>query len=64
MYLFKFQSIGIGWVFPIAYGGSFHVCTLFLSANVSHGILDLVLCLVGMYSAVASKWALTKFSYL
>ena len=34
-----------------------------LTANVSHGILDLVLCLVGMYSAAASKWALTKLSY-
>ena len=35
----------------------------FLTANVSHGILDLVLCLVGMNSAAASKWALTKFLY-
>ena len=35
-----------------------------LTANVSHGTLDLVLCLVGMHSAAASKWALTKFSYL
>ena len=27
--LFKFQGIDIGWVTPIAFGGSFHVCTLF-----------------------------------
>ena len=29
----------------------------FLTANVSHGTLDLALCLVGMHSAVASKEA-------
>ena len=34
-----------------------------LTANVSHGTLGLVLCLVGIYSAAASKWAMTKFSY-
>ena len=34
-----------------------------LTANVSHGTLTLVLCLVGMFSAAAFKWALTKFSY-
>ena len=34
-----------------------------LTTNVSHGTLDLVLCLVGMYSAAASNWVLTKFSY-
>ena len=34
-----------------------------LTANVSHGTLDLILYLVGMYFAAASKWALTKFSY-
>ena len=36
----------------------------FLTANVSHGILGLALCLVGMHSPAASKWALMKFSYL
>ena len=35
----------------------------FLTTNVSHGTLGLVLCLVGMHSAVASLWALTKFLY-
>ena len=35
----------------------------FLMANVSHGTLSLALCLVGMHSAAASKWALRKFSY-
>ena len=34
-----------------------------LTANVSHGTLDLALCLVGMHSAATSKWALTNFSY-
>ena len=34
-----------------------------LTANVSHGTLDLVLCFVGMYFAAASRWALTKSSY-
>ena len=33
-----------------------------LTANVSHGTLGLVLCLVGMHSAAPSKWALLKFS--
>ena len=36
----------------------------FLTANVSHETLGLALCLVGMHPAAASKWALTKFSYL
>ena len=34
-----------------------------LTANVSHGTLDLVLYSVGMHFAAASRWALTKFSY-
>ena len=33
-----------------------------LTANISHGTLGLVLCLVGVHSAV-SEWALAKFSY-
>ena len=37
----------------------------FPSANVFHETLGLALCLVGMHSAAAaSRWALTKFSYL
>ena len=36
----------------------------FLTTNVSHGTLGLALCLIGMHSAAASKWALTKFSHL
>ena len=36
---------------------------LFLTVNISHETLGLALCLVGMHSATASKWALTKFSY-
>ena len=34
-----------------------------LTSNVSHMTLSLVLCLIGMHSAAASKWALTKFLY-
>ena len=34
-----------------------------LTANVSHGTLDLVLGFVGMHFAAASRCALTKFSY-
>ena len=37
-------------------------CVSFLTANVSHGTLGLALCLIGMCSAAASMWALTKFS--
>ena len=33
------------------------------NANVSHGILCFLFCLVGMNFAAPSKWALTKFSY-
>ena len=36
---------------------------LVLTADVSHGTLCIALCLVGMHSAAASKWTLTKFSY-
>ena len=34
-----------------------------LTSNVSHGTLGLGFCLVGLYSAAASKWSLKKFSY-
>ena len=33
------------------------------TANVSHGVLGLALCLVGIHSPAASMWALMKFSY-
>ena len=35
-----------------------------LTTNVSHGTLGLALCLVGIHSAAASIWPLTKFSLL
>ena len=35
----------------------------FLTANVPHRTLGLAVCLVGMHSAAASKWALMKFLY-
>ena len=38
--------------------------SFFLTANVSHGTLDLALCFVCMHSAVASNQAMTKFSFL
>ena len=59
MCLLKFHGIVIGWVPAISFGGSFHVYTFFLTADVPHGTLGLALCLVGMHS----EWALTKFSY-
>ena len=42
---------------------AFTSARFFLTANVSHGTLGLAFCFVGMHSAAASKWALTKFSY-
>ena len=42
----------------------FTLAHFFLTANVSYGTLSLVLCFVGMHSTAASKWALTKYSYL
>ena len=36
----------------------------FLMAKVSRGTLGLALCLVGIYTAAASQWALMKSSYL
>ena len=45
------------------FGSGFHVCALFLTPNISHETLGLTLCLVGMHSAAAFKWALMKFSY-
>ena len=41
----------------------FTFARFFLTANVSFWTLGLALCLVGMHSALASMWALTKFSY-
>ena len=41
----------------------FSSARFFLTANVSYGTLGLVLCLFGMHSTAASRWALTKFSY-
>ena len=60
LFLFKFLGIDIGWVLPIAFGSSFHVCTLFCNRWC---LPCLALYLVGMNSAAASKWELTKFSY-
>ena len=41
----------------------FTCARFFITTNVSHGTLGLVLCLVGMHSSVACSWELTKFSY-
>ena len=41
----------------------FTLSRFFLIANVSHGILCLVLSLVGMHSTAASMWTLMKFLY-
>ena len=41
----------------------FTTARFYLTANVSHETLHLVLCFVGMYFAAASRWTWTKFSY-
>ena len=41
----------------------FTSASFFLTTYVSHRTLGLALCLVGMHSAAASKWALMEFSY-
>ena len=57
-------GIGIGWVLPVAFGAAFTSARFSLTANVSHGTLYFLLCLIGINSGAASKWALTKFSFI
>ena len=50
-------------VFLLYLEAAFMSACFFITANISHGTLGLALCLVGMYSAVTSKWELMKFSH-
>ena len=58
-----FKSLIFVVFLPLHFEASFTFARFFLTTNVSHWNLGLVLCLVGMHSAAASKRALTKFSY-
>ena len=59
----NFRAFGLVGFFLLYLESVFTSARFSLTANVSHGTLDLVLCLVGMYSAAASKRTLTKISY-
>ena len=61
---FTFQGFGICWVLPLLHlEAIFMSARFFLTAYVANVTLALALCLLGMHSAAASKWALTKFWY-
>ena len=57
---FSFRTFALFGFFPLPLEAFFTSARFSLTANVSHGTLDLV----GMYFATASRWTLTKFSYL
>ena len=56
-----FRALILAGFFQLHLKAVFMSARSFLTANVSHGTLGLVLCLVGMHSA--AKWVLTKFSF-
>ena len=58
-----FRALILVGFFQLHLEAVFTSARFFLITNFSHGTLDLALYLVGMHSAAASKWALTKFSY-
>ena len=60
---FSFRAFALVGFFLLHLEAVFTSARFSLTANVSHGTLDLVLCFVGIYFAAASRWALTKFSY-
>ena len=59
----SFRALVLVGFFPFHLETVFTSARFFLTANVSHETVGLALCLVGMHSAAASKWAFTKFSY-
>ena len=59
----SFRALVLVGYFLLHLEAVFTSARFFLTANVSDGTLCLALCLVGMHSAAASKWALMKFSY-
>ena len=60
---FSFRAFVLDGFFQLHLVAVFPSAGFSLTANVSHGTLNLVLCLVGMYFVAASRWALAKFSY-
>ena len=60
---FSFRSFVLVGFFLLDLEAVFTFTRFSLTANVSHGTLDFVLCFIGMYFAAACKWVLTKFSY-
>ena len=61
--VFSFRAFALVVFFLLNLEAVFTSARFSLTANVSHGTLELVLYFVGMYFAAASRWALTKFSY-
>ena len=59
----SFRALVLVGFFLLHLEAAFTSARFSLTAKVSHGTLYFLLCLVGMNSAAASKWALTKFSY-
>ena len=60
---FSFRTFVLVGFFLLHLEAVFTFAHFSLTANVSHGTLDFVLCFVGMYFVAASRWVLTKFSY-
>ena len=60
---FSFRAFALVGFFLLHLEAVFTSARFSLTANVSHGTLDLVLGFVGMYFAAASRLALTKFLY-
>ena len=59
----SFRALVLVEFFQLHLEAIFTSARYFLTTNVSHGTLGLVLCLVGMHCAATSKWTVTKFSY-
>ena len=59
----SFRSLVLVGFFLLHLEAVFRSARFSLTVNVSHGILGFVLCLVGIHSAAACRWALTKFTY-
>ena len=58
----SFKALVLVGIFLLYLEAVFTSAHFFLTANVSYGT-RFSFCLVGMYSAAACKWALTKFSF-
>ena len=60
---FSFRAFVLVGFFLLHLEAVFTFARFSLTINVSHAILDLDPCFVGMYFADASRWALKKISY-